>query len=411
MPILLIAFLGVAIFGNSFLKYDLGPCSVMSLMVGVTAAYYAVRLLSLRPATARSGDAHIGNSLLWLFFLYGCVVVGLSYLGLYQLLPSISAVYFDGSYIPRQAYYLFFLPLIILAGDDLFTLRCIDFMRRHHVAFFIILYALACLHTHSLELGVKDCLLLSVFVCLRERPDKVVDLVLFLVVMLSPLREHGEMTQMAIRAFCAIFYLFGNHRNVCRYGIYAILTMALVCYVLPFIPLDGLELEANTAWRLEYWNDELSQLLRTGGLGVGYGSSYATRDFIGLGFSGPFAPTEEYTSLEKMYVVGCHNSFVSIAYRLGVIGAALLIAYLFKLACYDGGRGSGLSASAGFALAAALAIVTFNVGLESPEYFFLFAFAVAFYNASITSSGGRTAVGESLQAAHPGEGPSVGGEV
>ena len=35
-------------------------------------------------------------------------------------------------------------------------------------------------------------------------------------------------------------------------------------------------LDANSAWRIRFWNDELVQLVQSKGIGVGFGTAYAT---------------------------------------------------------------------------------------------------------------------------------------
>ena len=101
--------------------------------------------------------------------------------------------------------------------------------------------------------------------------------------------------------------------------------------------------------------------------------------FIGEAVSGPFAATAEYSVAERVYVVGCHNSFVSIAFRLGVAGAALLIAYV--LSCSRRELPKARSNYLAYSVLSSLAVICFNVGFESPMYFFLFAFSFAAFNA------------------------------
>ena len=107
--------------------------------------------------------------------------------------------------------------------------------------------------------------------------------------------------------------------------------MVIAMFILPlFDSVFASVFDANSFWRLSYWKDELTQLVKSYFLGVGYGTSYATRNFIGGSLNitgGPFGATAEYSTLDKLFVTGPHSSFIAIAFRLGLIGIITFVRF------------------------------------------------------------------------------------
>lgn len=380
MPLLLLALVGSAIFNNVFFKFGQGSANVLNFFIVATCLVYSVTFLFSKRGKVVFSESLNCDKYLWAFLIYGVITVLLSYAGFYSGLSLADSVSYDASYIPRQAYYLFFIPLIIFAARDGNAQKYIDFISRHYIVIFLIIYTAYMLWNRTIALKVPVCFCLAVILLLGSTKNKVIDLLLLAIVALSPIAVGGEMTQALNRVLC-VLYFFGNFKaSFFRACITCMLIVIIACYVLPSFPLNEVGLDANTSWRVQYWNDELVQLLQTYGIGVGYGTSYASYDFIGSAVSGPFAATAEYSTVEKIYVVGCHNSFVSLAFRLGVIGIGLLLIYIASLAGKERSYNEAYAPSAAFALISSLVVICFNVGFENPSYFFLFAFSVAFLN-------------------------------
>ena len=173
-----------------------------------------------------------------------------------------------------------------------------------------------------------------------------------------------------------------------RFGL-AFKTMIAGIFILPI--MSGLFtniFDANSWWRLLYWKDELAQLVQSYGLGVGYGTSYATENFVGnLGsvVSGPFAATAEYSTLDKLFITGPHNSYVSIAFRLGIVGIVLFLVMIFDLIEKISEKSNDISRCAIFMLFSSIVLIGVNVGLESPYYLIMFVFSFGFCASEVYS--------------------------
>ena len=156
--------------------------------------------------------------------------------------------------------------------------------------------------------------------------------------------------------------------------------MIVAIYILPlFSTLFENVFDANSFWRLRYWRDELEQLMQSHFLGVGYGTSYSTEGFVGqLGnvVGGPFGATAEYSTLDKLFVVGPHNSYIAIFFRLGLIGIVMFLYMLFSVNESIKRYSDDIFPVSIFLFFSSAVLIGVNVGLESPYYLLLFVFSV-----------------------------------
>ena len=357
--------------------------NVLNLFILAACVTYLTVFLVSQSGKIKYEAARPFDKYLWIFFGAGVVSVVFSYLGVYSALFPTSALLRDESYIPRQAYYLFFVPMIILAGRNVGTKRIFDWVARNRVLLFFGIWLFYIAFNQQLALNVQCCFALGLLLLMGKGERKAVDVLMLAVLLFSPIAVGGEMTQMIIRAVALGLYAIGFKSKALRGALLVMVCVILGCYILPFMPLDSFGFDANTSWRAEYWGNELVELGKTFGLGVGYGTSYASVDFVGSAVSGPFAATAEYSVAEKLFVVGCHNSFVSLFFRLGIVGIASLLAYIVSLSSRTNDFRGGYASSAAFALISSLVIVCFNVGFENPSYFFLFGFSLALASSQV----------------------------
>ncbi len=378
MLLLVAALFGSAVFNSSFFRIGSGSVNILSLFILFCGATYLFMHFYNKKRGEKYLPSRSSDRFFWMFFCVGAISVVASYMGFYKAIAS-NDVMFDPSFIPRQAYYLFFIPLVILAGRHVQTPAILDWIQKNYRPLFCLIYLayIAVNRTPAIDVPCFFCL--SMLLLMGRERNRVVDIAMLLLIELSPIDIGGEMTQALCRITCLFLFFAEESSKFLRPMVCFSIFVVLVCYILPFISLEWIGLDANTSWRLQYWGDELRQLLKTFGVGVGFGTSYATQSFIGEAVSGPFAATAEYSAMERLYVVGCHNSFVSLSFRLGVIGAVLLLTFIMSCSrrILPRSRANYLT----YSIVSSIAVVCFNVGFESPMYFFLFAFSFAAFSA------------------------------
>lgn len=385
MTLFYICVLGVALFGGSFVKFSIAGIQIFYLVLLFLVVAYIKYLYSHWGVIqlTKINKAIIG------FELYALMMIAMSFAGTNKLFAS-DDLFFEKAYIPRQAYYVFVIPAILLMEDrdniDYFK----NFLNKNYNIIFWIIYIGSMIYSKRFAISVPTELILAGLLLWGNDIRRTKSgLLQTLLILFSPIAVGGEMTNMLIRMIYAFLYFYKNKRNAIKIFGLAFKTMIAGIFILPI--MSGLFtniFDANSWWRLLYWKDELAQLVQSYGLGVGYGTSYATENFVGnLGsvVSGPFAATAEYSTLDKLFITGPHNSYVSIAFRLGIVGIVLFLVMIFDLIEKISEKSNDISRCAIFMLFSSIVLIGVNVGLESPYYLIMFVFSFGFCASEVYS--------------------------
>lgn len=366
------------VWGGAFVKFSIAGIQIFYLV-----------LLFLVVAYIKYFYSHWGviqltkiNKAIIGFELYALMMIAMSFAGTNKLFAS-DDLFFEKAYIPRQAYYVFVIPAILLMEDrdniDYFK----NFLNKNYNIIFWIIYIGSMIYSKRFAISVPTELIIAGLLLWGNDIRRTKSgLLQTLLILFSPIAVGGEMTNMLIRMIYAFLYFYKNKRNAIKIFGLAFKTMIAGIFILPI--MSGLFtniFDANSWWRLLYWKDELAQLVQSYGLGVGYGTSYATENFVGnLGsvVSGPFAATAEYSTLDKLFITGPHNSYVSIAFRLGIVGIVLFLVMIFDLIEKISEKNNEISRCAIFMLFSSIVLIGVNVGLESPYYLIMFVFSFGF---------------------------------
>lgn len=322
------------------------------------------------------------NWLLAAFVIQGLVWCLLSLAGLAGWFTLRREFGVNMSYLPRQAYYLFFLPVIAAApyfGDNE---RCMEILRRYGRWAVPVLMGLKVLHTGTISIDNNRLLWLGILAlwCGEYKPLDVVNFAL----LLTGAYLSGQTATMLLAVLFAGVWALRRWKILRWIGTLTLPVVLAVSFLLPQV--DGMvdrlwALDANTGWRLEFWADEATAIADTYGVGIGYGTTYASFEFTepqsemfynpvdGRYGATPFSQNEEYTKEQRPFVTASHNSFVSVAFRLGIPGLALFVAALAalwkKIFCFNGPESGALI----YAFCGSMLLISTNVGLESPMYF------------------------------------------
>ena len=295
----------------------------------------------------------------------------------------------DKSYIPRHAIYLYFMPAVIVMAEPEYHQLMDKFLSKCSLPLFWILYFYNIVKDGECSINLFVVFILAVLSFYKQTKYPLLNWLMFLVVIFTPITTGGEMTNLMLRALYAVYYLFGKRKKQVT-GIVA--AGVAVCLVLVFVMPYFAEkitpyFDYNTSWRLNYWRDELVQLVQSKGIGVGFGTAYATEAFVGDQPSIPgnaFDPIYRQHTVEYlMMTTGPHNSFISVAFRMGVAGIVTLLGFLASIFKGMWKNIKQVPVYRLFAFFAAIAIISVNVGLESPYYLMIFVFAMGMANEGI----------------------------
>lgn len=312
----------------------------------------------------------------------GLLQVLLSYLGVNQLFKN-QDLYFDKGFIPRQAVYFLVLPVIILFQDEFYT-KGKDYILSHYGEFLFWGLFLYEFFFYGKAVTISANLLMG-WLALRIRPPQAWRRwLMYAAVLLAPMPQDGTLTMLILRLIFLAMILVPSYSNrvVLRWmAIGTFLTIIVASLIAPMLLSDTSFIpDYNARWRMNYWIDEINNLGKTYGLGVGYGTSYPSKAFAETTF---FYATEMYTRIERMFVLACHNSYVAVAMRTGIFGIAAFLMFLILMLWEMTKYGIPAHKSAFFALLGAAVVIAFNVGLESPGYLFCFTFCLGECNQEV----------------------------
>lgn len=369
MEIVYFMVFGIAIFGGSFVKSKIFGIPLVYISMAILFIQYIVYLKK------QSGVLKIDKrrKKLCQFVLWGLLYVAISIIGVNEHWVS-NDLFYDRNFVLRQSYYLFILPAQFLFKH---SSRIDHAINKYGFWIFIFVYLARVVYIQDLAIGVSSIFVLS-WLALQFFKEINISkkIIVFSIIVFSPIGVGGEMTNVIFRLIF-IFVLFRKQtvhiKNSLR-KLFSIGTVILLVSPLAW-GIFGQRLDANSSWRMRYWRDEIIQVYNTNFVGVGYGTSYASTKFVGdidTIVGGPFGATEEYSTMDRLFVTGPHNSFISIFFRLGIIGYYLFVSFI-----YHNLNPKYIDCKAKvFAAYAAIVLIMVNVGLESPYYLYLFVFAM-----------------------------------
>lgn len=316
---------------------------------------------------------------LLLFELLGAVHIILSYAGVNRLFDA--DVYYEASYIPRQAVYLFVLPAALLFREKMYVRGKDWLLKRYGELLFWVLYIGEILFFQGVLLTVVAVLLLGWLAFRVEPGQRWRKWLMFAAVLLTPTHKDGGSTILVLRAiFLALCIIRGKwYRKVLHVMAIGVLAVLIACFFLPFAVDNSGVKDKHTAWRLRMWGNSVTTLQKTDYLGIGFGTSYPTITFAQESRDRgetELRATEKYTGYERAFVTATHNSFISVAQRMGIAGIFLLLLFLGMLYRNLVRHRELPSKASCFGLFAGIASIMFNVGLESPGYLFAFVFLI-----------------------------------
>lgn len=182
MSFLLAAMLCGAVFGNIFLKIGFGSLNIFSLFILAASITYLTVFLYSRSGKVKYQVARPADKYLWMFFGVGVVAVIFSYIGVYSTFFPNNQLLRDTAYIPRQAYYVFFIPMIILAGRNASSPKSLDFISANRVFIFFGVWIAYVLLNQTIALNVPCAFALSTLMLMTSGERKAIDVPMLLII-------------------------------------------------------------------------------------------------------------------------------------------------------------------------------------------------------------------------------------
>lgn len=331
---------------------------------------------------------------LWLtaFVVQGLVWCALSYAGMANWFDLRRGFPVDLTFLPRQAFYLGILPLASVLPLSGSTQKCLSFLRRYGTVCSVGYIVCILLIRWDIRLNISDILVVGFFL-LMGWSGRIWDWGAAVLALLSPLPGDGASTVVVLKILLFGMMVFKDRKWVVWLASCTLPLILVLSFVLPQLPGVWKRIpDVNTTWRLEYWQDEATAIADTRGVGVGFGTTYASKEFSEprsirtwdekkhLWLSTTFSSNDEYTKEQRPFVTTSHNSFVAVTFRQGLLGLGLLLGALtiiWKMVVRETGPDRKAKM---FAFCGAMFTMCFNVVFESIMYLGLIVLLLSFCN-------------------------------
>jgi len=305
------------------------------------------------------------------FTLIGILYVFLSYA---EALPVAWTRFHNTSHIPQQASFVFALYPIILAAQ----LQWMFLFSHKRPAKYLLLLACAGILSGFLHIFFLDG---STYYFMFARNAVAFIYVAILWFLIS---SNAMLKPIWLTLLLVLLFLFGSSGQILVSGVVvativlspwprtttngAIFSMILL-YGVGVIYIDEViftlwEFDHNTGIRLIFINDSLRALVQTIGIGVGFGTESIVNLYAGISHT-HIEWDKEFSSFINTSI---HNSFVAIAFRLGLPGCIAFLWFFFVDAMPAKTTNTDETRFTYGVFFLAFTALFVNVGLESPTY-------------------------------------------
>lgn len=377
----LLALILLSIFGNSFLKFKLIIPSFFLITYFLFCTLHVLLYFLQKKISITKNEQKL---IKFIFFMI--ISILLSLLGFYKFF-DLNGIYFDSKYILKQVMFLDLLPIGLSVYICFINQSKMieELLKKYSQKFFILFCILSIVGLCKNTVSYYTLLLLSFIELNKENRRLFYKLIIFLITAIYIKNIFSESTAFLMLLIYMIVLIFNKNFFDFLYKkrkiIYVLIViLLLIAVVNKDLIISYLQIkDPNYWWRFSYWMTELETLKDTYFLGVGFGSTYASTSIFEV-LSGGFIDPETgvfVNSVKVLFTTAQHNSYMNILYRTGLIGIILFVRLVFSLIFkYKKYLRTNYDKMLYLAFLNANIIITFNVGLESPQFLIPFYFSL-----------------------------------
>ena len=370
----------LAIFGNSFLKYKIGISNLFLIV------YFFISTIHVLISLKEKFFITQNEKKLIQFIFFMIVSVILSNFEIYKLF-DINGIFFERKYILKQIMFLNLLPIGISMGICFCNERTLikEICERYSFSIFILFWILVIFKLCNNTVSYYLLIIFSFIIVNDERKNYFTKFIIMIFTAIYLKFIYSESTAFIMLLIYLFMVLFNKkvlnilQRRRLIFYFFLIVIGILAYYKRDFIIQYLKVRDANYWWRFTYWISEIRVLAKTGFVGIGYGSTYASVDIFNI-LRGGFIDPETgvaVNSAKVLFTTAQHNSYMNVLYRLGIIGFVLFIRIIFSLIFkYRKYLRDTYDKTLYLAFLNINVIIIFNVGLESPQFLIPFYMAL-----------------------------------
>ncbi len=385
-------------FGGLFLKIG-GKLNVFFLLMGGSLVYFF--WLFFKKKKKQLDFSVLGNYIkcFKLFWMLIGIVLLLSSIKFAYLLFNLQNLDYNFSFVFRQGYFFFVIPIGILLFRQIASTDKLEKLSKISIYLYTFLLLTLIVFKVPFTDGItysEGLLIMTTFIFYRFNKPLGFILSLLSVAFLTSDQSSFLLGYIVIfgtmtLSIFNISKLKLNYAHVKKLSL--LLGIAILTIVVAvLLNIDKFEQllasDANALWRWQYWKNEMVTLAKTYGLGVGYGTAYAS-DNIWWTINNPncFATANDSFSIPQklvLFVVPQHSSLINAFYRLGIFGGFLFltlniypIMLALKAICKSIGKERDILLWSVTNYIASIFIIFLNPGIVSPRFMFSYLFMYA----------------------------------
>lgn len=361
------------------------------------SSYIALRLYILRGKKRDCLKNATGNEgrkfkLLFLFFIgLSIIYVLLSFLGLGTWF-GIEGLGFERHYILRHAYFLFTIPIgyaFAIAAYEGFWHR----LREEYVLYVLYIFIFVMCICSNVKISARALSIgISSLLYIRKRTGLHLVLIIMAVIVTCANQSAPILSGMVLLMVLLFPHFSANllgKNNRIKFVLLFVLGIIVVAVAFSKL-YEFAYVDVNALWRLQYWINDIRVFFKSYGIGVGYGTAYATTSLFSEIYNPKVFIRDGYTMEEALFIITQHSSLINMFYRLGALGGfSFLFLHLRILSWFRNAYQKCLQKNweheSGYLVWAIsnflyhFVIILLNPGIESPVFFwgYLIFFGIA----------------------------------
>lgn len=268
--------------------------------------------------------------------------------------------FYNKAFIPRQSYFIFFLPIFIICGIGVYFnihQELNAFLIKKPVRIIVVILTFDFFSAFMFgDMGFREVndfayllekSLIWLFVCYiyyfgivygRNKHGMFLTVTFF--ILLQRLAGYGHMFNAATGAvmylYMLVFYfcyiLFRSTKWLIIFLSLSLLAITLYVLVFPFFS-ELFIFDLNTYWRLETWRSNLETVSHLYGFGAGFGVSYFPNEIeiVEEVYRSWLREGQLGNMVDQLFIRGQHSSLINIIFRTGVLGFFCFTMFIFNI--------------------------------------------------------------------------------
>lgn len=317
-----------AIFGNEFIQFSIMGINTFYVLIGLCLVYWALRINSTKRSFSLCESSLELYSTMKLFSIYFILYLALSFFQFFTSILNVNVEY-NISYVFRQGYLIFTIPIIFVIVNSFFKNTDYWIFKITNIRNLKILWVMLAIIKFigpTDHVVYRPLIFAIASMLFLLRPNKIISIIIILFTMINLI---GFQSSSSIIGFivCGLIFVFWKfiikiiEKNISFKIWLVICILALTILLFSSFAMNLFIDDTSAVWRWQYWVNEFQVLVNSYGLGVGFGTAYASDSiYTEINNSAMFVTTKD-----GLFIITQHNSYFNFLYRLGVVGFILFI--------------------------------------------------------------------------------------